>query len=69
MTQSLVQWEVERPDTRVITNNSICNKEKQKAWEKEGSEPTYTGKKATNRNTLEETKFWIQQTKTLNKLL
>lgn len=49
MTQSLVQWEVERPYTRVITNNSICNREKYKAWEKEESEPTHTGKKATNR--------------------
>ena len=40
MTQGLVQWEVERPDIRVITNNSIYNKEKYKAWEKEESEPT-----------------------------
>lgn len=46
MTQGLVQWEVERPDIRVITNNSIYNKEKYKAWEKEESEPTYTGKKS-----------------------
>ena len=50
MTQSLVRWEVERSDIRVITNISICNKEKiQSLGRNRKVSPHTLGENATNR--------------------